>query len=86
MLTNNVDTEYEIMLNMNINDLSNLCMVNTKAKNLCNDDFWYRKFKHDDKNINFKPKNNNEWITMYKYNQYNFIMILLKLKCIINLH
>jgi hypothetical protein len=36
------------------------------------DDFWYRKFKHDDKNINFKPKNTNEWIIMYKYNQYKF--------------
>jgi hypothetical protein len=36
MLTSNVDTEYEIMLNMNINDLGNLCMVNKQAKKLCN--------------------------------------------------
>jgi hypothetical protein len=70
MLTNNIDTEHEILLNMDITTLRNYCMINKNK--VCNDDFWYRKFKQDDKIIHFQPKTLHEWITMYKYNQYKF--------------
>ncbi len=78
MLTNNIDTEHEILLKMNINTLRNYCIINKNK--ICNDDFWYRKFKQDNKTINFHPKTINEWIMMYEYNQYIFHSDLNKIK------
>jgi hypothetical protein len=45
----NLDAQYKIMLNMDINTLNNFYI--TSKANVCNDNFWYIKFKHDNKII-----------------------------------
>jgi len=48
VLTNNLDVNYQILLNLDVKDLSRYCRTNSYVQNLCNNtQFWLDKFKHD---------------------------------------
>ncbi len=48
ILTNYPDVDYQILLNLDIDDLNNFCFTNKYVSQFCNDDFfWINKIKND---------------------------------------
>lgn len=64
--TINEDTCYNILLQSNVENISNLCYINKTCYKSCNDNFWINKIKHDfNISVTIKPENITKWIFLY---------------------
>lgn len=64
--TINEDICYNILLQSNIENISNLCYINKTCYKSCNDNFWINKIKQDfNISVTIKPENITKWIFLY---------------------
>ena len=67
----NSDTVINIMSNLNIDDVMNICILDKNYLKICNSpDFWYQYFKKHNKIIAYTPTNLKGWFLLYKNNDY----------------
>jgi len=67
ILTGNKDVDYEILLNLNIHDITALCLVNKYTQKLCTDNnFWVQKFENDKLPLIYYQDTPAEWTLLYK--------------------
>ena len=79
------DILYNILLNVNMDKISQMCILNKSANNICNNNnFWVDKFTYDNILLpNLFPNNISGWIKEYKIadatsRAINFIQLILK--------
>lgn len=67
ILTGNLDLDYMILNQLEVQDLSIICRTNKYAQQLCyNKDFWKLKFKNENLPYTSSPNSLIQWLDLYK--------------------
>lgn len=74
ILTGNIDVDYQILSQLDLQDLSKTCRSNKYTQDLCSsDDFWIYKFNQENLNILYKPDTLQKWLILYKKTKHSTI-------------
>lgn len=65
MLTGNRDVDYQILANLDIEDLSRVCRTNKYTRELCGEAFWIYKYQQENLDVLFKPSSFEQWFIWY---------------------